>query len=382
MKRKCVCLIGVLLGWAAFAAPTMGDVKVTPVAPWGLAIDYTVSGAAADDADALLVVKATGGGRAYTATSRNLSGDTTWSNGAHRVYWNMAKDGVTAEIPDGSVTVSYLLKYCVIDLSAGPKAEFYPIAYLDSEPSGGFNTWEYKTTKLVLKRVEAGSFIMGEDQSDESHRVTLTKPFYMALFETTQRQWELVMGSNPSHFADYLNRAVLPVECVSYNMIRGASEGAKWPVSNAVDADSFLGRLRARTGIDFDLPTEAQWEYACRAGTTTEYSYGDSEDGAYMWYHGNCSGKNYRTHVVGTMLPNPWGFYDLYGNVWEWCRDWYGNPGYGTDPMGPFSGSSRAGRGGSMISDSFDCTSSCRSGNYPSVTFYYNGFRLVRGLPD
>ena len=151
-------------------------------------------------------------------------------------------------------------QYCVIDLSAGSSAASYPVTYLLEPPNGGFNVSEYKTTKLVLKCIEAGSFKMGG-----SYDVTLTKPFYCGLFEVTQRQWELVTGSNPCSSTSYGNGNSYPVHYVSYNMIRGSSAGAGWPSSSAVDASSFLGKLRARTDLDFDLPTEAQWEYACRA---------------------------------------------------------------------------------------------------------------------
>lgn len=270
-----------------------------------------------------------------------------------------------------SVRSAALAKYCVIDLSAGPDAANYPVTYLAAEPRGGFNVDEYKTTKLVLKRIEAGSFIKGEDQTDQSHKVTLTKPFYMGLFEVTQKQWTLVMGSNPSRFSG----DALPVEQVSYNMIRGASDGAKWPTSSAVDATSFLGKLQARTKQNFDLPTEAQWEYACRAGTTTSYSCGDSESGDYMWYTSNSSEK---AHEVGAKKPNPWGLYDMHGNVWEWNLDWYSSSlAYGTDPKGSASGSYRVLRGGSWYDVASYCTSSGRGYNYPLDTYSHYGFRLA-----
>ena len=196
---------------------------------------------------------------------------------------------------------------------------------MDAPPSGGFNTTEYKTTKLVLKRVDSGSFIMGDDQKNESHRVTLTKPFYIGLYEVTQRQWELVTGY-PCPSTSYGKGDAHPVYCISYDMIRGSLSGEMWPESNAVDSLSFLGKLRGRAKLDFDLPTDAQWEYACRAGTTTTYSYGDSADGAYMWYLSSS------THEVGTKLPNKWGLYDMHGSVGELCLDWYGTLSYGVDP--------------------------------------------------
>ena len=163
-------------------------------------------------------------------------------------------------------------------------------------------------------------------------------------------------------------------------MIRGSSAGAGWPSSSAVDASSFLGKLRARTGLDFDLPTEAQWEYACRAGTTTTYSYGDSANRSYMWYSSNSSSKS---HEVGTKSPNPWGLYDMHGNVWEWCLDWYASSlTGGTDPKGSSSGSCRVIRGGGWSYDAYNCTSSSRNYCDPSGKGSIYGFRLVRTLSE
>ena len=226
-----------------------------------------------------------------------------------------------------------------------------------------------------------GTFIMGDDQINAAHRVTLTKPFYMGVFEVTQKQWELVMGSWPasSPSSSYGRGDAYPAYNVSYNDIRGSSSGAQWPASSAVDASSFLGRLRVKTGLDFDLPTEAQWEYACRAGTATTYYWGDAMDGAYAWYYND---SDRTTHPVGTKKPNAWGLYDMSGNVWEWCRDWYGTLAYGTDPTGSASGSGRVGRGGGWGSISDYCTSSCRSSYNPPYRYSSNGFRLVRVLSD
>ena len=240
--------------------------------------------------------------------------------------------------------------YCVIDLSAGPNAGKYPVSYLAAEPKGGW-TDEYKTTKLVLRRIEPGKFKMGGE-----YEVTLTKPFYCGVFEVTQKQYELVTGSNPSKFKGDMR----PVENVSYDHVRGKDEGAKWPTSSAVDASSFMGRLRARTGIDdFDLPTEAQWEYACRAGTKSRYDNGgDSEEDLkklgrfalnqkargrkesnadFARHEPDGKGGYAENHtVVGSYLPNAWGLYDMHGNVWERCLDWWSDlSGGATDPVGP-----------------------------------------------
>ena len=372
-------IVSCLLSCAAWGVPTVSDLKVTPVAPWGMAIDYTVSGADDADANMPVVVMVSTGGTSYVA--RHLSGTTNCVNGSHHVYWNMAKDGISATVADSEVTVAHS-DYCVIDLSGGTNATNYPVSYLAAVPAGGW-TKEYKTTKLVLRRVEAGAFIMGNDQTNESHCVWITKPFYMGVFEVTQRQWELVMGSNPSNYKG----DVRPVESVSYCMIRGSSKGEKWPSSAAVDATRFLGKLRAKTGLDgFDLPTEAQWEYACRAGRTSKYNNGgDAEDDLKTLgrYGGNTSdGRGgYAQHTaVGSYAPNAWGLYDMHGNVWEWCLDWYDGLSYGVDPSGSSSGSGRVERGGGWSSSADDCTSAFRGGYSPSSADFSDGFRLVRTL--
>ncbi len=373
-----LCAVSALLATPSFADPAITGVTAQQRYPWNGKVDitYTVSGdiAAAANAQAAipsLKVTATDRdtGTSYTATS--LSGDTSLANGTHSIVWDMDAQGLTFVSTNVIFSVSCETTpatYCVIDLSAGANASSYPVTYLASPPSGGFNVDAYKTTKLVLKRIEAGNFKM-----QGSTTVTLTKPFFLGLFEVTQKQWQLVTGSNPSSFSGDKR----PVEKVSYNAIRGSSNGAKWPSSNAVDSSSILGKLRARTGLDFDLPTEAQWEYACRAGTTTTYSYGNSASGNYMWYSSNSSDQ---THEVGTKQPNPWGLYDMHGNVWEWCLDWYGTLAYGTDPKGSSSGSYRVLRGGGWLNYASSCTSSYRVRNTPSSENIYYGFRLSRAL--
>ena len=294
--------------------------------------------------------------------------------------------------------------YCVVDLSGGANASSYPVSYMSFAPAGGWPD-EYKTRKLVLRRIEPGTFIMGDDQKDESHRVTLTKPFYIGVFEVTQQQYQLVTGNNPSEFKGDIR----PVERVSYDMIRGKAKGSQWPVSAAVDADSFLGRLRAKTRIDtFDLPTEAQWEYACRAGTTTpRYDGSDINDSESLMKLGrfthNQKARGYKEpdsdfkkhkpdgkggywefHTsVGLYKPNVWGLFDVYGNVWEWCLDWRGDLPFGADPVGAASGSYRVRRGGCWDNDTNGCRSARRDGYYPSDRGGSFGFRLcmIPGQP-
>ena len=287
-------------------------------------------------------------------------------------------------------------KYMVVDLSGGTNATSFAINYLDDVPEGGW-TEEYKTTKLVLRKVESGKFTMGSPENelgrydDEvQHEVTLTKPFFAGVFEVTQKQYELITGNNPA----YYQGDARPVEYVSYNMLRGTDKGAAWPANNEVDATSFFGILRAKTGLEFDLPTEAQWEFTCRAGTTTALNSGKNlsdeheceemaEVGRY-WRNGGSDEDddgNCIAHAkVGSYLPNAWGLYDLHGNVWEWCLDWYqsdlgSDPA--TDPKGNTEGRYRLLRGGSW----FDLASGCRSA-YRNILISVNdgyssyGFRV------
>ena len=383
MKHIWMLVVGALLLAQAGAEVRIEDVRATPVAPWGrIVVDYTVAGDLATDIpcyDAVVTASNRMTGTVYAGGA--TEGETALTPGKHRVWWNARAAGLRGAAEAVDVRVAYEgPTYCVVDLSGGVSAETYPVSYL-SGISPKVWSHECKTTKLVLRRISAGSFIMGSDQTNESRRVTLTKPFYMGVFEVTQKQWELVMGSWPGSTpsSSYGRGDAYPAYYVSYNDIRGSSSGAQWPASLAVDASSFLGRLRAKTGLEFDLPTEAQWEYACRAGTATTYYWGDAMDGTYAWYSSN-SGST--THSVGTKKPNAWGLYDMSGNVWEWCRDWYGTLAYGTDPMGVASGSDRLRRGGSRINSADGCTSSFRYYDSPSGQYNGVGFRLVRVLSD
>ncbi len=292
--------------------------------------------------------------------------------------------------------------YMLVDLSRGTKAKEYPITYLAEVPKGGWGD-EYKTDKLVLKKIEPGKFVMGSPEGelgregDETqHEVTLTEAFYIGVFEVTQRQWERVMGNWPSHFSNAKCRESRPIEWLSYNDIRGKVVGAGWPATNSVDAVSFMGRLQARTGQAFDFPTEAQWEYACRAGTTTALNSGKNltsaescpnlaEVGRYKDNSGD-GAQNGDTRVgtakVGSYLPNAWGLYDMHGNVWEWCLDWNGSySGAESDPKGAAVGSHRVLRGGGWAIAANGCVSANRNGNAPSDRGISFGFRVILTLP-
>jgi formylglycine-generating enzyme required for sulfatase activity len=216
--------------------------------------------------------------------------------------------------------------------------------------------------------IHPGEFDMGSPVRENSfvdnerlHRVRITKPFYMGRHEVTQAVWTRVMGENPSKFKDML----APVESVTY-----------------VDCQEFIARLNTLVpGGGFRLPTEAEWEYACRAETTTRFSFGDDDARLkeYAWYDGNSGG---RTHPVGQRAPNPWGLYDMHGNMLEWCADWNGDDYYDNsphdDPTGPTRGRARICRGGCWLSDSGGCTSSWRDRQDPGERDDFTGFRVVR----
>lgn len=363
MKNLLIALL--LLPMVATADIAVSNVKVFSGVPWQeVIVGYTITGTSGGPLGLRTIVSDNDAGISWTNVTYDAAALT---EGEHQFRWNDAK--VNSTNCEVRVQV-FMPTYCIVDLSSGSKSSNYPVTYLEEIPSGGW-TDEYKTTKLPLRLIDAGTFIMGEDQSDESHRVTLSKPYYMGVFEVSQKQYELVVGSNPSSRTPYLydgyyvekyskgDRDVVeyyeqpynngkvgdayPVWLVTYEMLRGHIIGSQWPSSSDVDASSFMGKLRARTGIGFDLPTEAQWECACRAGTTTIYSYGNTPDGKYMWYEANSS---YNVHEIGTRRPNPWGLYDMHGNVAECCLDLNGGLAYGMDPQGALSGGNRIVRGG------------------------------------
>ena len=218
---------------------------------------------------------------------------------------------------------------------------------------------------IDMVKVEAGTFMMGatsemkDPYSDEKpvHQVTLTNDYYMGKYEVTQALWQAVMGSNPSNFKG----DNLPVETVNWN-----------------DCQEFISKLNSLTGRKFRLPTEAEWEYAARGGKKSRgYQYsGSRKISDVAWYEGNSRSK---THPVGRKQANELGIYDMSGNVWEWCSDWYGSYSSSsqTNPMGSDSGAKRVRRGGSWCYIARICRSSYRSGDAPDCRGLYLGLRLA-----
>lgn len=398
MKKLVLGVSAALCALVVSAAVTVKDVSCRQRYPWnGLVdIDYTVE---SDDAAADVYVFPEGVDNDSGALlqMRTLSGDGAngpVKPGTRRMTWNAAKDQPNFNTTSFSVkmtAISGAAPYLVIDLSGGANAASYPVRFAAAGPDLASDIC--RTTELWLKLVLPGTFTMGSptdelgrSTSETQHTVTLTKPFYMGVFQMTQKQYTLVMGSNPSSYRGDTR----PVEQVSYNDIRGTLLGANWPAHAQVDATSFLGKIRARTALNFDLPTEAQWEYACRAGTTTALNNGrdlsnPGQDAAMdevgRYYYNQSDGKGGYTSChtkVGSYVPNAWGLYDMHGNVYEWCLDWYGSYATGavTDPVGCASGSSRVQRGGSYNSSARDCRSADRYDDDPLGRDSFIGFRL------
>jgi formylglycine-generating enzyme required for sulfatase activity len=261
----------------------------------------------------------------------------------------VTSDGQTATA--GKLAATLGERYAAIEAVIGPPKE------LTLDLGGG--------VKMELVLIPAGKFLMGSPEGRETnegpqHEVTISKAFYMGKYEVTQEQWEAVMAKvapNPSKFKGPKN----PVESVSWEQAVGfcekLSQIAKRPVR---------------------LPTEAEWEYACRAGTKTRFSFGEGDVllGDYAWFSGSANGT---THPVGEKKPNPWGLYDLHGNVWEWCQDWGGpyEAGAVTDPQGPAKGTTRVLRGGSWGNNPGFCRAANRNWNVPDFRINSRGFRVA-----
>ncbi len=259
-----------------------------------------------------------------------------------------------------------LPKELSIDLPGGVKMEFVLV------PAGEFVMGSPEPERqMALEQAKAHNdkwVIERIPTEGPQHKVKITKPFYLGKYEVAQAQWEAVMGNNPSQFKGPLN----PVEKVGWD-----------------DIQQFLAKMsRVRlsesqihdTECRATLPTEAQWEYACRAGTTTTFYFGDNPAllPQHGWYKDNSGGK---THPVGQGKPNAWGLYNMHGNVWEWCSDWCGKDFYEqsppVDPVGPPTGSSRVLRGGGWLTHPEGCRSAFRNDGSPGYRGHGVGFRVT-----
>lgn len=223
-----------------------------------------------------------------------------------------------------------------------------------------------KGVKLEMIAIPGGSFLMGSEDFENTRPVHPVKlsPFHIGKYQVTQAQWQAVIGNNPSQFKG----DNLPVERVSWDV-----------------AVEFCEKLSKQTGNKYRLPTEAEWEYACLAGSTGKYCFGDDESllKDYAWFGEDVFKGS--THPVGQKKPNNWGLYDMHGNVWEWCQDWYdanyyvelSKQGEAVDPQGPANGKSRVLRGGSWLDSQLYARAVCRDGSHPSARDSAFGFRVL-----
>ena len=437
----------VLSLYASVPAPQVSAVSMVQNANGEAIINYSLSAA---NAVITLDIQTNATGSAWVSIGgeavSSACGD-VWkvvTTGSHRIKWNGVSCWADNKIPASgirAVVTAWALDntpdYMVVDVSssAQPNTQrYYPAA--DFLPGGLLANDDYRTTKLVMRKIMAkgvewtmGSTTLETQRNsgrEATHLVTLTNNYYIGVFEVTQAQWALIQTSNPSpsQFTNPEFRAMRPVEHVCYNEIRISENVSSvstdsdmfrnysWPKD--ANPASFLGNLRRKTGIeDFDLPGEAQWEFAARAGNgVTKWGDGSgilnsssdanlgklgryernggkiNDDSSYVEPDHTCGAEN-GTAIVGSYTPNDWGLYDMHGNVWEWCLDWHMadisgfdgrvniNP---SDPANPISGTSdgyRVIRGGDWSSAADQSRPACRSKSTPNTRGDHIGFRVV-----
>jgi formylglycine-generating enzyme required for sulfatase activity len=411
----------------AMAEVTISDVVARQRWPWSrlVDIDYVVTGDSGERGDIILTAK--DGSDILPLPMDSLTGDMyNVAPGPKRIVWDPDKTTYTNRLmlTQFSVTLAPTNPplYMIVDLTksagAAGQIEYVTEADLTNNVYGAWvrspvtnagtvvesviwtgvtNGTTYKTDKLVLRRVPGGSYQLGDTQNG-ANNVTLTKDMYVGVFEVTQQQWNRIMTDGTG--TDTQAKHTVSYYDIRENPANTDDPAVNWPSSTAVNANSFVGKLRTKTGIaEFDLPTEAQWDYLCRAKTTTVFN--DGAAGAYYtgvvdrnngntndflnalgWYKYSTIPSPTAAKPVGGKLPNAWGLYDTHGNVWEWCLDWYAaNAELGTDPDGAGSGSIRVVRGGSWGDPASLCRSAYRISNTTSSRGIYCGFRLVRTLP-
>jgi len=357
--------------------------------------------------------------------------------GSKTLYWNPLQSWAGRRVPYSEGTSGMRFKVTAWDLKQPPDwmtvdlAMPSNVAYYVSaaQVPGGITDERYKTSIVLLRKIPAAGVTwkmgapLGEvgqyytqgattydyRNRETLHNVTLSADYYMAVYEVTRKQYSHAGFGNsmPLSLDQYADSAIRPVAKVSYANIRGSSNGSLWPsrsnpsLAHAVDGNSALGRLRVHTGLAFDLPTEAQWEYACRAGVDTAINNGtnmtqpNKDLAMYVvgWTGGNSMNElaegepeGRATHAVGRRVPNAWGLYDMHGNVWEFCLDWYDRTATQSsdpevDPLGLDTGTYRSTRGGSYVDG--EANARCAFREYTNPTSTGNdhvGFRLCLPL--
>ncbi len=431
-KNRVVLFAVFLLCNFCLAKVEISNVSFTTRWPWNGYVDitFTIGGSNIEGKKYSLAFEGYDNVTQKGVTMNSITGvgwnyGTPVHSGTLQAVWNAGTDcpnfhsasfqvKVKATEVDSSADNWERYQFLVIDLSAGSKVAYYPYELRESGPTSS-EILSKQTTQLWLRVISPGMFTMGSPEteagrhSDERQHVTyIGNHYYIGIYEVTQAQWELVMGSNPSIHVG----SSRPVENVSYDMIRSG----QWPNgSHNASTGSFMGRIQVRTGLSLDLPTEAQWEYACRAGSTGYLyngnfqiierfrDYDDNSRFIYLydaesqkisesninllssvarWDYNVKDGKgSYKQHtIVGSYTPNRNGLYDMHGNVYEWCLDWYKSftSLEVVDPTGPDTGSNRICRGGSWKeSDCDKFRSAYRAKRKPDYTSSDLGFRIT-----
>lgn len=414
MKKLTTLALSAAACSSIVAAPVVSDVTMSQDASRTVTINYTLSG---EPGIVTVDVQTNSGGNAWVSIGGQhlvyFAGDVNKrvETGARTITWKPRKAWPDNKVTENvrAVLSAWALNappdYMVTSLTAEKSVRFYASA--ETVPFGVTNEM-YKTEYLVMRKVPAANVEWrmgspttenGRDAATETpHLVTLGADYYIGVYPVTQRQYELLMKTRPSHF--YNDRAMRPVEKVSYEDIRGAGTGYVWPTDDHnVSDSSLIGVLRTLTGVNgFDLPTEAQWEFACRAGCGAALYNGQELDsvttsanlnplGRYARNGGriggskdplaDCSADN-GTAKVGSYAPNAWGLYDMLGNVHEWCLDWFQELPTGYDvATGPDSGTYRVLRGGRWWGDAGVCRCASRAAREPSGRHNTAGLRVA-----
>ena len=400
MKTPVLLLAG-LLGGLASAAPTVTVTSMTqdPVTRT-ITVEYSLSdGPAVVTAD-FMVVGETAARRPVKSLFGDVNRKVAKSSGSFEWHpdadWGDQANGAQLAVKLIAWPLNGLPDYMVIDLSLENVVRFYNSP--DNFPwPGGVTNDVCKTDKLVLRKIPAAGVTWrmgapsneaGHFDDEAPHMVTLTNDYYIGVYPITQRQSFLAWGKNPSDYSAYHDASMCPVQCISYIDFRGAVADFPWPEQgHSVSNLSFMGKLRTRVSdyaIEFDLPTEAQWEYACRAGTGTAFNNGESaltvdmDEIAWWSYNSmNDTDGEKMPRPVGRKKPNHWGLYDMHGNIVEHCLDWYAPIPYDslaadtvvTNPVGPASGDYVVVRGGCWYQSAVkDFRSACRHYNTVAPT--------------
>jgi len=431
MFKGFVCAMSVGLAASAVADfPSVSNVVLSHGGGRDMLITYDLAGApAVVTVDIQTNVTGTAEGSQYASIGKEhllfFSGDANRrvEVGSRTIRWagrrawrdhEIAYDGLRAVLKVWPLNDTP--DYMVVDLVATSNVHYYASA---EEVPGGIADGRYRTTSMLMKRIPAktwGVWTMGSPSFEKNrnavreapHAVELTRDFYMAVYQATQGQYYYMTGSHGGSYASLYNPETPdyhPVSGISYNALRGTSDGANWPnadeaVARGVDGTSIIGALRTLTGVDFDLPTEAQWEFACRGGcqmmlyngtyfTGTPSAQSDvvPEASAVGWYSansgnpvGNWGAKDY-TMPVGRKPANPFGLHDMLGNLYDWCLDWYADAvvsdAPAQDPTGPSTGSYRVRRSCSYTHVGSAMRCAFREYKEPTSTDARNGFRLV-----